>query len=135
MKFDGLYMGIAELNAKQSHCNRTKTGALIVYNDRLVSAGWNGTPPGDDNKCQDENNVTKPEVVHAEMNAILKAARDGVSVNGATMYVTLSPCSRCARAMIVSGIKRVVYRDAYRDSEGVDYLKTRGVDVLQWGGE
>ena len=131
MKFDSLWMGIAQEFANMSHDKRAKVGAVIIKDDRIVSNGWNGTPPGDNNACQDENGVTKPDVIHAEMNALLKAARDGVSVDGATMYCNYSPCVPCSRAMRVAGIKRLVFQNTYRNGEGAKYLLDHDIEVKQ----
>lgn len=130
-KFDNLWMNIAHEFAMQSHDKRAKVGAVIVKDDRVVSNGWNGTPPGDDNTCQDEDGVTKPDVIHAEMNALLKAARSGVATQGSTMYCTFSPCVPCSRAMRVAGITRLVYTHLYRNGEGADYLEKHGIDVTR----
>lgn len=128
-KFDTLYMLVAELNAQMSKDERALVGAAFVNNDRILSTGWNGTAPGEDNKCQDENGVTLPTVIHAEMNAIYKAARDGQSLNGSTLYCTNSPCKTCARALHSVGIARLVFSKQYRDTEGIEFLIDRGVQV------
>jgi len=131
MKFDSLYIALASRMAEESHDPIYKVGALIVKDERIISNGWNGTPAGDDNACRDKHGFTKPDVVHAEMNALLKAARDGISVNGATIYCTYSPCPSCARAARIAGIKRFAYREQYRNPEGILYLQERGIEVVQ----
>lgn len=128
-RFDWLYMDIAKRIALMSRAQRNKVGALLEKDGRIISMGWNGTPSGFDNVCEDENNVTKPEVIHAEMNAILKLAKSHDSGNGSTMYVTLSPCVQCAKAIIQSGIKRVKYDTPYRDLSGVDLLERAGITI------
>lgn len=130
-KFDNLYMGFAISNSLQSHCNRLKVGSVIVKSERVVSNGWNGTAPGEDNRCQDENGKTKDSVIHSEMNAILKAARHGESLENSTIYCTASPCVPCSRALVAVGIRRLVYGTQYRDREGLDYLLKHGVDITQ----
>lgn len=136
-KFDGLYMGIAMQHAMQSHDNRAKVGCLIVKDDKPVSSGWNGTPPGADNTCQDENNVTKPNVIHAEMNALIKAARDNGGVKDATVYCTLSPCVSCANALRAAGISRFVYLHQYKGNSpcGIDDLIAGNVLVQKYVGK
>lgn len=120
-KFDNTYLNIAREISGLSHCERAKVGAVIVKDGNIIAFGYNGTPAGMDNCCE-RDNVTKPEVIHAEMNAILKAARSGYSVDGSTLYLTLSPCTECAKLILQSGIKRVVYRDQYRKTDGIDFL-------------
>lgn len=120
-KLDSVYLNIANEISTLSHCQRTKVGSVIVSMGNIIAFGYNGTPSGMDNACECDG-VTKPEVIHAEMNAILKAAKSGYSVDGATLYVTLSPCIDCAKLILQSGIKRVVYRDNYRKNEGTDFL-------------
>ena len=108
-KLDERYLRMARIWSENSHCNRLKVGALIVKNNMIISDGFNGTPSGFDNTCEDENNITVPYVLHAEANAITKIARSHNSSDGATLYVTASPCLECAKLIIQSGIKRVVY--------------------------
>jgi len=115
-------MNIAKEVATLSHCVRFKVGAVLVKEGNLISFGYNGTPAGMDNGCE-KDNVTVPHVIHGEVNAILKAAKTGTSVNGGTLYLTLSPCLDCSKLILQSGIKRVVYLTAYRNLEGVDFLK------------
>ncbi len=129
MKFDQRYLEMASVWAKNSYCKRRQVGALIVKDKMIISDGYNGTPSGFENICEDENGVTKPYVLHAEANAITKVAKSGNSSEGATLYVTASPCLECSKLIIQSGIKRVVYRDEYRLTDGIDLLKRAGVEV------
>lgn len=128
-KFDSRYIEMASVWAKNSYCRRRQVGALLVKDRMIISDGYNGTPSGFENVCEDENGVTKPYVLHAEANAITKIAKSGNSSAGATLYVTASPCVECAKLIIQSGIKRVVYRDEYRLTDGVDLLRRAGVVV------
>ena len=130
-KFDHSYLAMAEVWAQNSYCKRRKVGALLVKDRTIISDGYNGTPSGFENICEDENGVTKPYVLHAEANAITKVAKSGNSSEGATLYVTASPCSECAKLIIQAGITRVVYRDAYRLTDGIDLLKRAGIQVEQ----
>ena len=130
-KFDISYLAMAEVWAQNSYCKRRKVGALLVKDRTIISDGYNGTPSGFENICEDENGVTKPYVLHAEANAITKVAKSGNSSEGATLYVTASPCAECAKLIIQSGISRVVYRDAYRLTDGIDLLKRAGITVEQ----
>ena len=130
-KFDKPYLEMAEIWAQNSYCKRRKVGALLVKDRTIISDGYNGTPSGFENICEDENGVTKPYVLHAEANAITKVAKSGNSSEGATLYVTASPCVECAKLIIQSGIKRVVYRDEYRLTDGVDLLRRAGIEVEQ----
>ena len=134
-KFDTSYLQMAEVWAQNSYCKRRKVGALLVKDRTIISDGYNGTPSGFENICEDENGVTKPYVLHAEANAITKVAKSGNSSEGATLYVTASPCAECAKLIIQSGISRVVYRDAYRLTDGIDLLKRAGIQVEQKGNE
>lgn len=131
MKFDGSYLRMAEIWAQNSYCKRRKVGALLVKDKMIISDGYNGTPSGFENICEDENGVTKPYVLHAEANAITKVAKSGNSSSGATLYVTASPCVECSKLIIQSGITRVVYRDEYRLTDGVDLLRRAGIEVEQ----
>ena len=131
MKFDRSYLAMAEVWAQNSYCKRRKVGALLVKDRTIISDGYNGTPSGFENICEDEEGVTKPYVLHAEANAITKVAKSGNSSEGATLYVTASPCAECAKLIIQSGIKRVVYRDAYRLTDGIDLLQRAGIQVEQ----
>ena len=128
MKFDQRYIEMAEIWAKNSYCKRRQVGALLVTDNMIVSDGYNGTPSGFENICE-ENGVTKPYVLHAEANAISKVAKSGNSSQGATLYVTAAPCIECAKLIIQSGIKRVVYKDEYRLTDGVDLLTRAGIQV------
>lgn len=116
--------------SENSYCQRRKVGALIVKDKMIISDGYNGTPSGFENICEDENNVTKPYVLHAEANAITKIARSNNSSDNATMYVTASPCIECAKLIIQAGIKRVVYSEHYRLEDGIELLKRAGIEVL-----
>lgn len=126
---DQRYMRMARIWAENSYCERRKVGALLVKDKMIISDGYNGTPSGFENKCEDENNVSKSYVLHAEANAISKIARSGNSSEGATLYVTASPCIECAKLIIQAGIKRVVYGEKYRIMEGVELLKRAGIDI------
>ena len=128
-KFDPRYLEMAEIWAKNSYCKRRQVGALLVKNRMIISDGYNGTPSGFENVCEDENGVTKPYVLHAEANAITKVAKSGNSSQDATLYVTASPCLECAKLIIQAGIRRVVYKDEYRLSDGIDLLRKAGVEV------
>ena len=129
-KFDRRYIEMAEIWAKNSYCKRRQVGALLVKDNMIISDGYNGTPSGFENICE-ENGVTKPYVLHAEANAISKVAKSGNSSQGATLYVTASPCIECAKLIIQSGIKRVVYKDEYRLTDGVDLLTRAGIEVVK----
>ena len=130
IELDKRYLRMACIWAENSYCNRRKVGALIVKDQMIISDGFNGTPSGFENICEDDNGVTKPYVLHAEANAITKIARSSNSSNGATMYVTASPCIECAKLIIQSGIKRVVYSEKYRLEDGIDLLKRAHVEVV-----
>ena len=132
-KFDERYLEMAEVWAKNSYCKRRQVGALLVKDKMIISDGYNGTPSGFENICEDENGVTKPYVLHAEANAISKVAKSGNSSDGATLYVTASPCIECSKLIIQAGIRRVVYRDEYRLTDGIDLLKAAGVEVEKIG--
>jgi dCMP deaminase len=121
-QLDSVYMGTALLHARLSKAKRKQVGAVLVTPSGVTLTGYNGTPSGYDNACE-INGVTKPEVIHAELNCILKAAKEGVSVLGSTVYVTLSPCIACAAMLAQAGIKELVYREFYRSSEGLDLLE------------
>ena len=127
-KFDHSYLEMAEIWAQNSYCNRRKVGALLVKDRMIISDGYNGTPSGFENVCE-EDGVTKPYVLYAEANAITKVAKSGNSSEGATLYVTASPCLECSKLIIQSGIKRVVYRDEYRLTDGIDLLRRAGIEV------
>lgn len=127
---DKRYIRMASIWAENSYCKRRQVGALIVKDKIIISDGYNGTPSGFENVCEDENNVTKPYVLHAEANAITKIARSNNSSNGATMYVTASPCIECAKLIIQAGIKRVVYSEKYRLEDGIELLERSGIEVV-----
>lgn len=122
-------MRMARIWAENSYCERRKVGALIVKDKMIISDGYNGTPSGFENVCEDENNRTKPYVLHAEANAITKVARSSNSSEGSTLYVTSSPCIECAKLIIQAGIRRVVYAEEYHTLDGVELLKRAGVEV------
>ena len=128
---DTRYMRMATIWAENSYCKRRQVGALLVKDKMIISDGYNGTPSGFDNNCEDENNSSFPSVLHAEANAITKVARSNNSSDGATLYVTASPCIECAKLIIQAGIKRVVYGEQYRLLDGVDLLRKAGIDVSQ----
>ena len=130
-KFDSSYIEMAAIWARNSYCRRRQVGALIVKDKMIISDGYNGTPSGFENICEDENGVTKPYVLHAEANAITKVAKSNNSSVGATLYVTAAPCMECAKLIIQAGITRVVYRDAYHLTDGLELLKRVGIEVLQ----
>jgi dCMP deaminase len=130
LALDKRYMRMALIWAESSYCERRKVGALLVKNKMIISDGFNGTPTGFENICEDENNISKPYVLHAEANAITKVARSNNSSEGATLYVTASPCIECAKLIIQSGIKRVVYGESYRLSDGLELLKRAEIEVF-----
>ncbi len=130
-RFDKAYLRMAMEWSKLSHCERKKVGALIVSGRRIISDGFNGTPSGMGNCCEDDNGDTKWSVLHAEANAILKVASSTNSCEGSTLYLTLSPCKDCSKLVHQSGIKRIVFIDKYKNTEGVDFLKHVGVEVVQ----
>ncbi|MDD4609006.1 MAG: dCMP deaminase family protein [Bacteroidaceae bacterium] len=127
---DMRYMRMAEIWSENSYCVRRKVGALIVKDKMIISDGYNGTPSGFENVCEYEDNTTKPYVLHAEANAITKIACSGNSSKDATLYVTASPCIECAKLIIQSGIKRVVYSELYRLRDGLDLLERAGIEVV-----
>ncbi len=130
-EFDLRYLQMARIWSDNSYCERRKVGALIVKDRMIISDGYNGTPSGFENICEDENNKTKPYVLHAEANAITKVAQSNNSSQGATLYATASPCLECSKLIIQSGIKRVVFSDAYRLQDGIDLLKSAGIEIVQ----
>jgi dCMP deaminase len=121
---------MAQIWAENSYCNRRKVGALIVKDKMIISDGYNGTPAGFENICEDENNVTKPYVLHAEANAITKIARSGNNSEGATLYVTDAPCIECSKLIIQAGIKKVFYARQYRLTDGIELLERAGIEVV-----
>jgi len=129
-KLDARYLRMARIWAENSYCQRRQVGALVVKDKMIISDGYNGTPSGFENVCEDDNNVTKPYVLHAEANAITKLARSNNNSDGATIYITASPCIECAKLIIQSGIKRVVYGEKYRLTDGIDLLKRAGIEVV-----
>lgn len=146
-KFDKKYLQMASIWATNSYASHSKVGALLVKDNQIISDGYNGTPKGFDNCCEIEKRtwdldsegdyseyvqlVTKPEVLHAEANAITKVAKSNYSSDGSTLYVTLSPCFECAKLIIQAGIKRVVYKDVYRNTDGLELLKKAGIEIEQ----
>ena len=126
---DKRYLRMAAIWAENSYCTRRKVGALIIKDKMIISDGYNGTPSGFENICEDENNKTKPYVLHAEANAITKVARSNNSSDGATLYVTSSPCIECSKLILHDGISRVVYNDNYRLEDGIELLKRAGIHV------
>lgn len=131
-RYDRVYLDMAEKWASLSHCSRKKVGSLIVKNGMIISDGYNGTPTGHDNSCELESDgLTKWFVLHSEANAILKCARYGQSCNGATLYLTHSPCRECSKLILQSGIIRIIYQEDYRDMSGVDFLIDAGLKVKQ----
>ena len=128
---DQRYLKMADIWAQNSYCKRRKVGALLVKDKMIISDGYNGTPSGFENECEDENNQTKSYVLHAEANAITKVAKSGNSSLGATLYVTSSPCLECSKLIIQAGIKRVVFTENYRLEDGINLLKRASIEVEQ----
>lgn len=131
LRYDTAYLRMAKSWAKLSHCQRKQVGALIVRDDMIISDGYNGTPSGFDNCCENDNGETHWYVLHAEANAILKVAKSTNNAKGATLYLTLSPCKDCSKLILQAGIIRVVYMDLYKDDEGVRFLESAGIEVKQ----
>jgi dCMP deaminase len=129
LKYDKAYLRIAEEWGKLSYCKRKQVGALIVKDKMIISDGYNGTPSGFENYCEDENGYTKWYVLHAEANAILKVAGSTQSCRGATLYITLSPCKECSKLIHQAGIIKVVYSEAYKDDSGLQFLKKAGIEL------
>ena len=129
LSLDLRYLRMARIWAENSYCQRRKVGALVVKEKMIISDGYNDTPSGLENVCEDEMNVTKPYVLHAEANAITKLARSSNNSDGATLYVTASPCIECAKLIIQAGIKRVIYGEQYRLTDGIDLLKRANIEV------
>lgn len=123
------YLKMAQIWAENSYCKRRQVGALVVKDQMIISDGYNGTPSGFENVCEDDNNVTLPYVLHAEANAITKLARSSNNSEGSTLYITDSPCIECAKLIIQAGIKRVVYAREYRLTDGADLLREAGIQV------
>lgn len=128
---DQRYLKMADIWAQNSYCKRRKVGALLIKDKMIISDGYNGTPSGFENVCEDEDNKTKPYVLHAEANAITKVAKSNNSSHGATLYVTSSPCLECSKLIIQAGIKRVVFTENYRLEDGINLLKRANIDVEQ----
>ncbi|GHA48486.1 dCMP deaminase [Salinimicrobium marinum] len=131
LKYDKAYLRIAREWSKLSHCERKKVGALIVKNRMIISDGYNGTPTGFENYCEDEEGYTKWYVLHAEANAILKVAASTQSCQGATLYITLSPCKECSKLIHQAGITRLVYQVDYKDNSGLEFLEKAGIELKQ----
>lgn len=132
-KLDYRYLRMARIWAENSYCKRRQVGALVVKDKMIISDGYNGTPSGFENLCEDANNVTLPYVLHAEANAITKLARSNNNSDGSTLYVTASPCIECSKLIIQSGIKRVVYGEKYRLEDGINLMKKAGIEVMYLG--
>jgi len=132
-KLDYRYLRMARIWAENSYCKRRQVGALVVKDKMIISDGYNGTPSGFENLCEDANNVTQPYVLHAEANAITKLARSNNNSDGSTLYVTASPCIECSKLSIQSGIKRVVYGEKYRLEDGINLMKKAGIEVIYLG--
>jgi len=131
LRYDKAYLRMAKTWAELSHCTRKQVGALIVKEGVIISDGYNGTPSGFDNNCEDKNNKTHWYVLHAEANAILKLAKTTQGGTGSTLYLTLSPCKECSKLVLQAGIKRVVYINKYKDDAGVEFLIQAGIEVEQ----
>ena len=132
-RFDQRYLDMARIWAQNSYCQRRQVGALVVKQGMIISDGYNGTPSGFENVCEDDSGVTKPYVLHAEANAITKLARSSNNSDGATIYITASPCIECAKLIIQAGIRRVVYGEKYRLTDGIDLLERAGIEVVYLG--
>ena len=128
---DRRYLRMAHIWAENSYCERRKVGAILVKDKMIISDGYNGTPVGFENVCEDPDGITKPYVLHAEANAISKVARSNNSSDGSTLYVTASPCLECAKLIIQSGIRRVVFNELYRITDGIDLLRRAGIECIQ----
>jgi dCMP deaminase len=131
-RYDAAYLRLAESWAKLSHCSRKQVGAIIVKDEMIISDGYNGSPAGFDNCCEDTEGNTHWYVLHAEANAILKVAKSTNNCKGATLYLTLSPCKDCSKLVLQAGINRVVFMDKYKDTEGIDFLANAGVEVVHF---
>ena len=129
-ELDNRYLRMSKIWAENSYCKRRQVGALVVKDKMIISDGYNGTPSGFENVCEDGNNVTQPYVLPAEANAITKLARSSNNSDGATLYVTASPCIECAKLIVQAGIKRVVYGEKYRLEDGIDLLRKANVEVV-----
>ena len=131
-KYDIAYLKMAMEWAKLSYCKRRQVGALIIKDRMIISDGYNGTPTGFENVCEDDDNYTKWYVLHAEANAIMKVAASTQSSQGATLYITLSPCKECSKLIFQSGIRRLVYHKEYKDKEGLNFLKKAGLEITHY---
>lgn len=131
LRYDKAYLRMAVSWSNLSHCNRKQVGAIIVKDDMIISDGYNGTPSGFDNCCEDTNGDTHWYVLHAEANAILKVAKSTNNCHGATLYLTLSPCKDCSKLVLQAGIRRVVYINQYKDCSGVKFLENAGIETVQ----
>ena len=129
--FDEIYMGFAQGISKKSKAKRKQVGACIVTKNGVTLSGYNGTPKGWDNTCETEDNITKPEVIHSELNCVLKAAKEGISLTGSVCYVTLAPCVSCSAMLFQAGITKVIYKEDYRDTTGIELLRKYGVEVVK----
>ncbi|RLD52759.1 MAG: CMP deaminase [Bacteroidetes bacterium] len=129
-KLDERYLRMAHIWAENSYCKRRKVGAIIVKDKMIISDGYNGTPEGFENICEEENNTTKPYVLHAEANAITKVAKSHNSSDGSTLYVTTSPCMECSKLIIQAGIKRVIFDEKYRITDGLEILERAGIELV-----
>lgn len=130
-KYDKLFIDICTKYAEMSYARRKKVGAVIVKENTIISDGYNGTPVGFDNNCEDDNGKTHWYVLHAEANAIIKMARNNTSCTDSTLYITLSPCKECSKIIIQSGIKKVVYKEKYKDTSGLDFLENFNIKCVQ----
>jgi len=132
-KFINAHIEVAEVYSKLSSCERLQVGCVIVKDDTIIGIGYNGTPKGDDNCCEDDNGYTKPDVIHAEINALMKVARSTNSTENSSIFITHSPCIECAKAIKQAGISSVYYKNTYRSDDGINFLKTRGVAIIKIG--
>lgn len=132
IRFHSMYIAVAKLiGDKMSFCRRRKVGAVLVKSGRIISMGWNGTRSGEDNTCEDENNNTKPTVVHAEINCLSKLVSSIETSKNSTLYCSTAPCINCAKVIVDSKIKKVIYSDIYRDDHGLQYLNAHGIKTKQ----
>lgn len=131
-KFDDFYMNVAAMTATLSYAKRAQVGAVAVRDRNILAFGYNGTLPGTGNVCEDEEGNTKPEVIHAEENLLMKLAKSSVSSEGSVVYVTMSPCINCSRLMANAGVSKIMYRDSYRDTSGIELLTNYGIQVEQY---
>lgn len=132
---DKRYLRMAAIWAENSYCQRRKVGAIIVKDQMIISDGYNGTPAGFENVCEDENGLTKPYVLHAEANAITKVAKSANNCDGSTLYITAAPCLECSKLIIQAGIRRVVYSEDYRSEEGLNLLRKVGIECVQYSAD